>query len=170
MLPNPTVRSQVDSVYSNVNKTISFSSYCIKHIIFVILQKIFDSIFCIYHRFTSRSQAEQQRPPVRQDSLPAFGSQLHGGFPSSSSASFGQPTWSSGIQNQQSFSRLTNSPRVPFRPQQCTPTAGSSQSQSGKWKFRPVGQSTSEMWAKEKMDTSSVQTTPQKQVCVTLQV
>ncbi|KAK7165379.1 hypothetical protein R3I94_003669 [Phoxinus phoxinus] len=116
----------------------------------------------------ARSQTEQQRPPVRQDSLPAFGSQLHGGFPSSSSASFGQPTWSSGIQNQQSFNRLTNSPRMPYRPQQCTPTAGSTQSpgaqsQSGKWKFRPVGQSTSEIWAKEKMDTSSVQTTPQKQ-------
>ncbi|CAM4535339.1 unnamed protein product [Leuciscus chuanchicus] len=111
----------------------------------------------------ARSQTEQQRPPVRQDSLPAVGYQLHGGFPSSSSASFGQPTWSSGIQNQQSFSKLTNSPRMPYRPQQCTPTAGSTQSQSGKWKFRPVGQSTSEMWAKEKMDISSVQTTPQKQ-------
>lgn len=107
--------------------------------------------------------------------MPAVGSQLHVGFPSSSSVSLGQPTWSCGIQNQQSFNRPTNSPRMPYRPQQCTPAAGSTQgpraqSHSGKWNFRSVGQSTSGMWAKEKMDTSRVQTTPQKQVRVTLQV
>ncbi|XP_048045611.1 spermatogenesis-associated protein 22 isoform X1 [Megalobrama amblycephala] len=116
----------------------------------------------------ARSQTGQQRPPVRQDSMPAVGSQLHVGFPTSSSVSLGQPTWSCGIQNQQSFNRPTNSPRMPYRPQQCTPVAGSTQgpgaqSHSGKWNFRPVGQSTSGMWAKEKMDTSRVQTTPQKQ-------
>ncbi|KAK9974070.1 hypothetical protein ABG768_022179 [Culter alburnus] len=116
----------------------------------------------------ARSQTGHQRPPVRQDSMPAAGSQLHVGFPSSSSVSLGQPTWSCGIQNQQSFNRPTNSPRMPYRPQQCTPAAGSTQgpraqSHSGKWNFRPVGQSTSGMWAKEKMDTSRVQTTPQKQ-------
>ncbi|XP_067264276.1 spermatogenesis-associated protein 22 [Chanodichthys erythropterus] len=116
----------------------------------------------------ARSQTGQQRPPVRQDSMPAVGSQLHVGFPSSSSVSLGQPTWSCGIQNQQSFNRPTNSPRMPYRPQQCTPAAGSTQgpgaqSHSGKWNFRPVRQSTSGMWAKEKMDTSRVQTTPQKQ-------
>ncbi|KAI2664327.1 Spermatogenesis-associated protein 22 [Labeo rohita] len=114
------------------------------------------------------SQTGQQRPPVRQDSMPAVGSQLHGGFPRSSSVSHGQPRWSSSIQNQQSFHMPTNSPRLPYRPQQCTPTAGSTrdpgtQNNSGKWNFRPIGQSASGMWAKEKMDTSSVWTTPQQQ-------
>ncbi|XP_016369333.1 spermatogenesis-associated protein 22-like [Sinocyclocheilus rhinocerous] len=114
------------------------------------------------------SQTGQQRPPVRQDSMPAAGSQLHGGFPRSSSVSLSQPRWSSSIQNQQSFNRPTNSPRLPYSSQQCTPTAGSTQgpgaqSHSGKWNFRPVGQSASGMWAKEKMDTLSVRTTPQQQ-------
>ncbi|KAL1274596.1 hypothetical protein QQF64_027410 [Cirrhinus molitorella] len=114
------------------------------------------------------SQTGQQRPPVRQDSIPAVGSQLHGGFPRTGSVSVSQPRWSSSIQNQQSFNRPTNSPRLPYRPQQCTPAAGSTQgpgaqNYSGKWNFRPVEQSASGMWAKEKMDTSSVQTTPQQQ-------
>uniref|UniRef100_A0A8C1T942 Spermatogenesis-associated protein 22-like n=1 Tax=Cyprinus carpio TaxID=7962 RepID=A0A8C1T942_CYPCA len=85
------------------------------------------------------SQTGQQRSPVRQDSMPAVGSQLHGG-----------------------------SPRLPYSSQQCTPTAGStqgpgSQSHSGKWNLRPVGQSASGMWAKEKTGTLSVRTTPQQQ-------
>ncbi len=115
----------------------------------------------------------QQRPPGRQDSMPAAaGSQHHGGFPRSSSVSLGQPRWSSSIQTQQSFNKPSNSPRMPYRPQQCITAAASTQgpgaqSHSGKGNFRPVGQSASGMWAKEKMDTSSVQTTPQKQqVCV----
>ncbi|XP_016343955.1 spermatogenesis-associated protein 22-like [Sinocyclocheilus anshuiensis] len=114
------------------------------------------------------SQTGQQRPPVRQDSMPAVGSQLNGGFPRSSSVSLSQPRWSSSIQNQQSFNRPTNSPRLPYSSQQCTPTAGSTQgpgaqSHSGKWNFRPVEQSASGMWAKEKMDTLSVRPTPQQQ-------
>uniref|UniRef100_A0A8C1XPC3 Spermatogenesis associated 22 n=1 Tax=Cyprinus carpio TaxID=7962 RepID=A0A8C1XPC3_CYPCA len=107
------------------------------------------------------SQTGQQRPPVRQDSMPAAGSQLHGGSPRSSSVSLSQPRWSSSIQNQQSFNRPTNSPRMPYRPQHCTPAAASTQgpgahSHIGKENFRPVGQSASGMWAKEK-------TTPQQQ-------
>ncbi|XP_052446136.1 spermatogenesis-associated protein 22-like [Carassius gibelio] len=107
------------------------------------------------------SQTGQQRSPVRQDSMPAVGSQLHGGSPRSSSVSLSQPRWSSSIHNQQS-------PRLLYSSQQCTPTAGitqgpGSQSHSGKWNFRPVGQSASGMWAKEKMGTLSVRTTPQRQ-------
>ncbi|XP_067296026.1 spermatogenesis-associated protein 22 isoform X1 [Pseudorasbora parva] len=116
----------------------------------------------------ARSQTGQQGPLVRQDSMPAVGSQFHGGFPSNSSVSLGKPTWSSGIQNQQSFNTPTNSPSMPYRPQQRTPAPGGTQgpgaqSHSGKWNFKPVEQTTSGIWAKEKMDTSSVQTTPQKQ-------
>ncbi|XP_073695632.1 spermatogenesis-associated protein 22-like [Garra rufa] len=114
------------------------------------------------------SQTGQQRPPARQDSMPAVGSQLHGGFPKSGSVSLGQPRWSNSIQNQQSFSRPTNSPRLPYGPQQCTPAAGSTQgpgaqNDRGKWNFRRVEQSSSGMWPKEKMDTSSVWTTPHQQ-------
>ncbi|XP_052413024.1 spermatogenesis-associated protein 22-like [Carassius gibelio] len=114
------------------------------------------------------SQTGQQRPPVRQDSMPAVGSLLHGGFPRNSSVSLGQPRQSSSIQNQQSFNRPTNSPRMPYRPQHCTPTAASTQgpgaqSYTGKGNFRPVGHSASGMCAKEKMETSSVQTTLQQQ-------
>lgn len=108
-------------------------------------------------------QIGQQRPPVRQDSM---ANQIHGAFPSSNSASYGQPSWSSGIQNQQSFNRPTNSFRMPYRPQPCSSVAGNSQgplNHSGTWNFRPIGQSTSGMWPKEKMDTSVVQTTPKQQ-------
>ncbi|XP_043094869.1 spermatogenesis-associated protein 22 [Puntigrus tetrazona] len=114
------------------------------------------------------SQTAQQKPPARQDSMPAVGSQLRGGFPRSSSVSLGQSRWSSCIQNQQSLNRPTHSPRMLYRPQQCIPTAASSQgpgaqSHGGKWNFRPVGQSSTGMWTKEKTDTSSVQTTSQQQ-------
>ncbi|XP_051519250.1 uncharacterized protein LOC127420756 [Myxocyprinus asiaticus] len=70
----------------------------------------------------SWSQTGQQRPPMRHDSMPTVGSHVHGGFPSSSSASLGQPRWSSGFQNQiqQSFIRPATSPRMPYHPQQCS--------------------------------------------------
>ncbi|XP_051954955.1 spermatogenesis-associated protein 22 [Xyrauchen texanus] len=73
----------------------------------------------------SWSQTGQQRPPMRHDSMPTVGSHVHGGFPSSSSTSLGKPRWSSGFQNQiqQSFIKPTNSPRMPYHPQQCSPAA-----------------------------------------------
>lgn len=129
--------------------------------------KLYDIIISICLYFTFRPQIGQQRPLVRQDSV---ANQIHGCFPSSSSASLGHPSCSSGIQNQQSFNRPTNTFRMPYCPQQCSPAAGNSQgplNHGGTWNFRPVGQSTSGMWPKEKTDTSVVQTTPKQQVCVT---
>ncbi|XP_057206910.1 spermatogenesis-associated protein 22 isoform X1 [Triplophysa rosa] len=112
------------------------------------------------------SQNWQQRPPMKQDSVPAVGFHVHGGFPSSSSSSLGQPRWSSGFQNQ--INRPTTSFRMPYTPQQCNPAAintedPGAQSQSRRWNFRSTGPSGSGMSTKVKKDTSQDRINPQHQ-------
>lgn len=107
---------------------------------------------------------------MKQDSVPAaVGFQVHGGFPSSSSSSLGQPRRSSGFQNQ--MNRPTNSFRMPYSPQQCNPAAinaedPGAQSHSRRWNFRSTGQSGSGKSTQVKKDTSQDRKTPQQQVCV----
>ncbi|KAA0716428.1 Spermatogenesis-associated protein 22 [Triplophysa tibetana] len=112
------------------------------------------------------SQNWQQRPPMEQDSVPAVGFQVHGGFPSSNSSSSGQPRFSSGFQNQ--INRPATSFRMPYSPQQCNPVTINTEdpgapSQSRRWNFRSTGPSGSGMSAKVKKDTSQDRINPQHQ-------
>lgn len=111
----------------------------------------------------ARSQNWQQRPPMKQDSVPEAGFQVHGGFPSSSSS---QPRWSSGFQNQ--INRPTNSSRMHYFPQQSNPAGINAEdlgapSQSRRWNFRSTGQSGSGMSTTVKEDTSQDRINPRHQ-------
>ncbi|XP_056600938.1 spermatogenesis-associated protein 22-like [Triplophysa dalaica] len=110
--------------------------------------------------------SQNWQPPMKQDSVPAVGFQVNGGFPSSSSSSPVQPRFSSSFQNQ--INRPATSFRMPYSAQQCNPAAintedPGAQSQSRRWNFRSTGPSGSGMSAKVKKDTSQDRINPQHQ-------